>query len=145
VRNEAGEAPYEGLIAEDVAFVDPARLTAIQLYEALAALGLLSAHMQGLPTADEFYISVPNTDCPGVVLRPDGLSFTYDYKYGRSPGALDKEYVKRVPMSRENLGDGTVETIRTTMPGVWDRLVSFSANSPRCADLPAEAKIQAGN
>jgi hypothetical protein len=76
------------------------------------------------------------------VLRPDGLSFTYDYKYGRTPGGLDKEYVKRVPMSRENLGDATIETIRTTMPGVWQRLISFSANSQRCADLPVTARIE---
>jgi glutamate racemase len=143
VRDDRGDAPYQGLIAEDVAFVDPARLTAVQLYEALAALGLLNDEDDaGSPTDDEFYISVPNAACPGIELRPDGISFTYDYKYGRSTGDFDKEYVKRVPMNRENLGDSTIETIRTTMPGVWDRLVSFSAQSLRCADLPAEARIQ---
>ena len=143
VSNDKGEKPYERLIAEDIVFVDPARLTAVQLYEALAALGLLNDDDEGgSPTADEFYISVPNAACPGVVLRPDGLSFTYDYKYGRSTGEFDKEDVKRVPMSRENLGDNVIETIRTTMPGVWDRLVSFSAHSPRTADLPPEARIE---
>jgi len=143
VRDDRGEAPYQGLIAEEVAFVDPGLLTAVQLYEALAALGLLSDEDDaGSPTADEFYISVPNAACPGVALRPDGLSFTYDYKYGRSTGEFDKEYVKRVPMNRENLGDNVIETIRTTMPGVWDRLTTFSSHSPRCADLPAEERIQ---
>jgi len=146
VRDEQGEAPYERLIAEDVVFVDPARLTAVQLYEALVSLGLLNDdEMTGPEATDEFYISVPNAACPGVVLRPDGLSFTYDYKYGRSPGELDKEYVKRVPMSRENLGENVIETIRTTMPGVWDRLVSFSSRSPRCVDLPMTARIQPAN
>jgi glutamate racemase len=144
VRNDEGEAPYERLIADDIVFVDPARLTAVQLYEELTERELFNNDGDaGSPTADEFYISVPNADCPGVVLRADGLSFTYDYKYGRSPGALDREYVKRVPMNRENLGDSSIETIRTTMPGVWKRLVSFSAHSPRCADLPEEARIQA--
>lgn len=142
VRNNEGEAPYEGLIADDIVFVDPARLTAVQLYEELTERDLLIDDDEaGSPTADEFYISVPNAACPGVVLRPDGLSFTYDYKYGRSPGALDREYVKRVPISRQNLGDSVIETIRTTMPGVWDRLVSFSTHSPRCADLPDEVRI----
>jgi hypothetical protein len=144
VRNSTGEAPYEGLIADDVTFVDPARRTAVQLYEELTVRRLLSEGVDSDP-ADEFYISVPNAACPGVMLRPDGLSFTYDYKYGRTPGELDKEYVKRVPMSRQNLGDATVETIRTTMPGVWKRLVSFSANSRRCADLPARARIAQSN
>jgi glutamate racemase len=143
VRDDQGEARYEGLIAEDVAFVDPAHLTAVELYEALAALGLLNDDEDGRSlTADEFYISVPNAACPGVALRPDGLTFTYEYKYGRSPGELDKEYVRRVPMSRENLSESVIETIRTTMPGVWNRLVSFSSHSPRCGDLPAEARIQ---
>jgi glutamate racemase len=140
VRSEEGEAPYQHLIADDVVFVDPARLTAVQLYEELTERRLLNDEVDS-DTADEFYISVANASCPGVVLRPDGLSFTYDYKYGRTPGDLDKEYVKRVPMSRENLGDSTVETIRTTMPGVWQRLVAFSAHSPRCADLPESARI----
>lgn len=92
-------------------------------------------------TADEFYISVTNPSCPGVALRPDGLSFTYDYKYGRSPGELELEYVKRVPMNRDNLGESAMETIRTSMPAVWDRLTGFSAHSPRCAGLPIEARI----
>jgi hypothetical protein len=120
VRNDGGETPYERLIADDIVFVDPAHLTAVQLYEELNERDLLIDDDEaGSPTADEFYISVPNAACPGVVLRPDGLSFTYDYKYGRTTGELEKEYVKRVPMSRENLGES------------------------RCADLPEEARIQA--
>jgi hypothetical protein len=57
---------------------------------------------------------------------------------------VDKEYVKRVPMSRENLGETVMEMIRTTMPAVWDRLVSFSSHSPRCVDLSPEARIHGG-
>jgi glutamate racemase len=142
MRNHDGEAPYEQLVADDIVFVDPARLTAVQLYEELAERDLLvDAVDAGSSTADEFYISVPNAACPGVVLRSDGLSFTYDYKYGRTAGELGREYVKRVPMSRENLGDSTVETIRSTMPAVWDRLIAFSANSPRCEGLPDDVRI----
>ncbi len=139
-----GEAPYRDLIAEDVVFIDPAELTAVQLYEALAEKRLLLDDEDGVSTtADEFYISVPNSDCPGVVLRPDGRSFTYDYKYGRTPGELDVEYVKRVPMNSENLGESVMESIRTSMPAVWGRLTAFSAHSPRCADLPMELRIVA--
>jgi len=32
----------------------------------------------------------------------------------------------------------------TTMPAVWDRLVSFSSHSPRCADLSTAARIHGG-
>jgi len=145
IQTADGAAPYESLIAEEVVFIDPAQLTAVDLYEALAGRVLLNDNdIAGFTTADEFYISVPNAVCPGVVLRPDGLSFTYDYKYGRSPGELDKEYVKRVPMSSENLGESVMEMIRTTMPAVWDRLVSFSSHSPRCADLSTAARIHGG-
>jgi len=145
IRTPDGAAPYESLIAEEVVFIDPAQLTAVDLYEALAGRELLNDdETAGFTTTDEFYISVQNAACPGVALRPDGLSFTYAYKYGRSPGELDKEYVKRVPMSSENLGESVMEMIRTTMPAVWDRLVSFSSHSPRCADLSTAARINGG-
>lgn len=139
-----GDAPFQDLIAEDVVFIDPAVLTAVQLYEALAERRLLLGDEDGVSsTADEFYISVPNSDCPGVELRPDGRSFTYEYKYGRTPGQLDVEYVKRVPMNSENLGANVMESIRTSMPAVWGRLTAFSARSPRCADLPLASRIAA--
>ena len=82
-----------------------------------------------------------NAACPGVELRSDGLSFTYEFKYGRSPGELDKEYVRRVPMSRDTLGESAIESIRTTMPAVWQRLVAFNTSSRRCAELPVAARI----
>jgi hypothetical protein len=144
LRTDDGKTPYRDLIAEEVVFIDPAQLTAVQLFEALAERELLlDDEDTASETADEFYISVPNPACPGVVLRSDGNSFTYDYKYGRSPGELDLEYVKRVPMNSENLGESVMEAIRTSMPAVWDRLTAFSSHSPRCADLPIEARIVA--
>jgi glutamate racemase len=137
-----GEAPYRELISDEIVFIDPAEFTAVQLYEALAERGLLLDDESTAPeTDDEFYISVTNPACPGIVLRPDGRSFTFEYKYGRSPGQLDLEYVKRVPMNRENLDESVVETIRSSMPAVWDRLAAFSARSPRCADLPMELRF----
>lgn len=143
LRTPEGEAPYRDLIADEIVFIDPAELTAVQLYEALSQQGLLETALGAAGTADEFYISVPNVSCPGVELRPDGLGFTYEFKYGRAPGQLDREYVRRVPMSRDTLGGSVMETIRTSMPAVWDRLTRFSNRSPRCTDLPAEVRIGA--
>ena len=83
-----------------------------------------------------------NPDCPDVELRPDSGTFTYAYKYGRSPGALDREYVRRVPMSRETVASETLESIRVSMPAVWRRMVRFSETSARCVGLPDVARIQ---
>ncbi|MHC4143694.1 MAG: hypothetical protein ACYSUD_02840 [Planctomycetota bacterium] len=89
---------------------------------------------------DEFYISVPNTSLLEVKLTDSG-GFTYEYKYGRIPGNLGLEYVKRVPMSGANLSLAVRESIRTRMPAVWKRLVAFVQKSPRTRDLPDSARI----
>jgi hypothetical protein len=67
--------------------------------------------------------------------------FTYEYKYGRVPGHFAVEYVKRVPMSSVNLSGNVRESIKTRMPAVWKRLVTFSRKSPRTRDLPDSARI----
>lgn len=124
-----GKEPYRKLILEKPEFIDPSDLTARRLYETLAGSGLLlQPHQQGALVADEFFISVPNTRLPGVQLDQTG-GFTYDYKYGREAGHFEREYVRRVPMSRENLSREVCETIRTKMPAVWGRLVSFSMSA----------------
>jgi len=140
-RTPEGDEPYRRLVAEDLVMVDPAELTAAQLYEALAERGLLVGGEPG-PPADEFYISVPNGACPGVELRPDGRSFTYAYKYGRSVGALDLEYVRRVPMSRADLSVETLDNIRESMPAVWDRMLGFSEDSPRLEGVPEADRLR---
>jgi glutamate racemase len=140
-RTADGEAPYEHLIANDLHFVDPAVLTSVQLYEALTERGLLNEKNDASP-ADEFFMSVPNDAYPDVELGPDGRSFTYDFKYGRSPGKLDEEYVKRVPMSRVNLTTETLENIRVSMPAVWERMVAFGETSTRLVGVPDEDRIR---
>jgi len=141
----SGDEPYKALIFEQLCFIDPAKRTAAQLYEVLADAQLLldKADEPGL-TTDEFYISVPNTSLAGVKLAVGG-GFTYEYKYGRVPGELAVEYVKRVPMSSANLSDAVRESIRTRMPAVWRRLVTFSQESPRTKALPAAARIMSLN
>jgi glutamate racemase len=140
-REPNGEAPFKDLILDHLSFIDPAELTARQLYETLAGSGLLIEKRD--PSAlctDEFYISVPNTSLPGVKLA-ETSGFTYEYKYGRDCGHFEWEYVKRVPMSSVNLSQTVRQTIQARMPVVWSRLVDFSQNSPRTCDLSDSARI----
>lgn len=141
-RTPDGEEPYKNILAEKLTFIDPAELTAEQLYEALAGSGqLLDEDEESAVEVDEFYISVPNETLAGVELAPGG-GFTYDYKYGRSPGNFTVEYVKRVPMSAENLSETVRNSVSESMPLVWERLIAFSNNSPRTKDLPEMARIK---
>jgi glutamate racemase len=137
-----GDEPYKALIFEQLSFIDPAELTATKLYQILAGAGLLIKKAdESVLTTDEFYISVPNASQADVKLAVGG-GFTYEHKYGRVPGHFAAEYVKRVPMSSVNLSDTVRESIKTRMPAVWKRLVTFSRKSPRNRDLPAAARIK---
>ena len=112
----------------------------MQLYEALRDSGLLLEKDETSVTlTDEFYISVPHPSIDEAYLT-ENKTFTYDYKYGRDFGRVDIEYVKRVPMSRENLSPAVIKNITETMPWIWERLVSFNINSPRCRDLSSSAR-----
>jgi glutamate racemase len=136
-----GEKPYKNLILDHPCFIDPATLTAKQLYVTLADSGLLiKGRDESILRADEFYISVPNNSLPDLKLAESG-GFTYDYKYGRDPGHFEWEYVKRVPMSSTNLSRSVRDKIRTRMPVVWKRLVEFSLKSPRTREIPDSSLI----
>ncbi len=140
-REPNGDEPYRNLILEQPSFIDPAELTARQLYETLAGSGLLTDKSDdSVLCVDEFYISMPNASLPGVKLTDSG-GFTYEYKYSRVPGNFELEYVKRVPMSSVNLSLAVRERIKMRMPIVWNRLVAFSQKSPRTRDLPDSARI----
>ena len=142
-REPNGDEPYRNLILEQPSFIDPAELTARQLYETLAGSGLLTDKSdESVLCVDEFYISMPNASLPGVKLADSG-GFTYEYKYSRAAGNFELEYVKRVPMSSVNLSLAVRERIKT-MPIVWNRLVAFNRKSPRTRDLPDSARIMPG-
>ena len=137
-----GSRPYRDYLAENLTFIDPAVLTAADLYAALAGRDqLLADGDTRLIDVDEFYISVPNPATPGAQLA-EGGGFTYEYKYGREPGDFTVEYVRRVPMSVRNLTAETLGSIRSTMPAVWERLVLFNEDSPRTAGLPETDRIK---
>jgi glutamate racemase len=141
-RKPDGSEPYKSIIFEKLTFIDPAALTATQLYEALAAAKLLIKKAdESILTTDEFYISLPNVSLASPKLAANG-GFTYEYKYGRVPGNFAAEYVKRVPMSSANLSDTVRHSIKTAMPEVWKRLVTFSHKSPRTKALPTSARMQ---
>jgi len=144
-RKADGSKPYKSIISEKLSFIDPSTLTATMLYKSLADAKLLIGKTdKSILTIDEFYISVPNASLAGARLASNG-GFTYEYKYGRVPGNFAFEYVKRVPMSSANLSDEVRHSIKTTMPEVFKRLVTFSHQSPRTKDLPASARITQNN
>jgi glutamate racemase len=145
LRKDNGRLPYKSIISEKLSFIDPAAITATKLYKALAGAKLLIGKIdKSILTTDEFYISVHNASLTGAKLAVNG-GFTYEYKYGRIPGNLAFEYVKRVPMSSANLSGDVRHSIKTTMPEVWKRLVTFSHKSPRTIDLPPSERIISTN
>ncbi len=141
-RTASGDRPYHAIIAEEPAFIDPARLTAMQLYEALGDNGMIPGDVtaSAIPT-DEFYISVPYTSLADAVLEQGG-GFSYDYKYGREPGNFAVEYVKRTPMTAATLSPSARESIKRSMPSVWERLVTFNAGSPRVKDTAGDMLVR---
>lgn len=141
-RDPNGEERYKNLISERPSFIDPAELAARELYETLAESGLLLDERDESDLClDEFYISVPHTSVSAEKLSKSG-GFTHQYKYGREPGHLEYEYVKRVPMSGVNLSQAAREKIRQSMPAVWERLAVFSQKSSRTRSLPDSARIK---
>jgi hypothetical protein len=124
----SGAHPYEGLVAPHVDFVDPARLTAKELYLALAARSRF--HAPGKPRAlaeDAFFISKPNPALPSVKLTTDG-TFDVDYKYGRTAGHFADETVRRVPMRTADLTPELRGLLQRSMPAVWKRLDAFQSS-----------------
>lgn len=138
-----GSHPYRDLISANIRFIDPSQLTAEQLYIALSKATLLrdTGRAPYIPT-DEFYISVPNPRASRGKLTESGV-FTREFKYGRETGKLKTEYELRVPMSAANLSPEVRKSIRETMPKLWDHMIRFNAESPRCKDLPEAARLKA--
>ncbi len=126
-----GEAPYAPLLAEQIHLIDPAQLTAMELFSSLAGKKLLlKPGNKKKVTTDQFYISIPNRTLKEIDLTDTG-SFTYNYKYGRTPGKYKLEYVKRVPMLKANIGESAAMMIQTKMPDIWQRMMQFNQELPK--------------
>ena len=122
-----GERPFANLIAEKIAVVDPAELTAKELFRELARRKLFrwtsegTDQQQSTMARDQFYLSIANPRSVGVVLSADG-SLDREYKYGRTPGRLDIEDTICVPMTQDRLPATSLNLIRTKLRQVWKRL-----------------------
>jgi hypothetical protein len=130
-RDPSGGQPYASLVAPKVDFVDPARLTAKEVYVALAAKGRLYDPARKTPRAlaeNAFFVSKPNPALPAVKLTADG-TFDGDYKYGRSAGHFDDETVRRVPMRTADLSPEIRGLLTRAMPRVWASLQAFQSSS----------------
>jgi hypothetical protein len=119
---EDGQKPYRSLIAEEIRLVNPAELTAKELFRSLATARLRFDSLEKAnDQKDLFYISVPDPQWPAIRLTADG-GLERDYKYGRSTGQLATEDTRIVPMTKELLPDSSLNLIRTRLPNVWKRL-----------------------
>jgi glutamate racemase len=137
-----GEKRYSQFIDDNLIFIDPSELTAIELYKHLVIEKLLlEKYEKPSIFVNEFYISVPNKNNPNVQSTPTG-AFTYEYKYSRIAGNYNNEDVIRVPMSNYNLKDVIQKNIMNNMPVVWKSLVEFNWKSPRTKNLPQEARLK---
>lgn len=119
-----GERPFEKLIAETITVVNPAEMTAKELFREMARQKLFyPSAAAGNSANDLFFMSVANTKSPEAKTKADG-SLDYDYKYGRQPGALGVEDSICVPMQISSLPVSTRNLIQSRLPEVWIRLRS---------------------
>ena len=116
------ETEFHDLIAEHRTFVNPAEATARELFRELARSklrlkpGEASSLDHGL-----FYLSVPRLEEVGIQLSGDG-SLDKDYKYSRSPGHLDFEDTKNIPLSPALIPANSARLVRERLPAVWRSL-----------------------
>jgi glutamate racemase len=101
-----------GLIAERIAFIDPAGYTAKELFRELYLRKLrLPPGESSLADRDGFFITV-GRDGP----------LSDDYKYGRSPGRFDVDDVRVIPISTDATSRSAVEVWQKLLPHVAERL-----------------------
>jgi hypothetical protein len=117
-----GDRPFESLIAESITVVDPAEMTAKELFREMARRKLFGQPASDADAANDlFFVSVANAKCPEAKIKADG-TLDYDYKYGRQPGQLGVEDTICVPMQISLLPVSTRNLIQSRLPEVWTRL-----------------------
>jgi glutamate racemase len=116
------EPEFRDLIAEQRLFVNPAEATAKELFRELAKARLrLKANERCVLEHGQFYLSVPRVEEVGIQLAADG-NLDRDYKYSRSPGQLDFEDTKNVPLSPALIPANSAKLVRERLPAVWKSL-----------------------
>ncbi len=111
---------YRNVIASHVQLIDPAVETAKEAWHTLYSEKLLSPSKNNL--GNLFFITVPNTQLPGVKLQPNG-AFTYEYKYGRNAGD-HKKYVQTELFSTKNISSDTYSRLKSVLPAVYSAILS---------------------
>ena len=123
---ENGEYVYRNVMPEEIILVDPAENTAKELYEFLKENDLFN---NDNIDKSEFYISVPNVLNENVEL--DSLrNFTYEYKYGRDAGNIQK-YVKRVPFNKTNLHPEVIDMLKEKTPLIYQLIINFNQKNDK--------------
>lgn len=123
-QEENGQKVYSQLIAEKISIVDPAQLTAKELFRSLARNQLRSSTTQSVKQTVNYFISVPNPNCATVQISKDG-ALDQTYKYSRMPGKLEVEDTLNVPMTSSVLPNTSLNLMQSRLPLVWK---SFQAN-----------------
>jgi glutamate racemase len=115
-----GQALYSDLIADAIEIVNPAELTAKELFRTLARERLRAGSRtnDALTPLHQFFMSVPHVACEGVQVASDG-GFTNEYKYGRDVGQLDREDYRVVPLTKGILPGTSKSLIESRLPRVW--------------------------
>ena len=125
-----GERPFESLIAESITVVDPAEMTAKELFREMARRKLFRVPVTGEAAAkDRFFLSIANPGCAEAKRNADG-SLDRDYKYGRQQGQLEIEDTICVPMEISLLPASSINLIRSRLPEVWARLNAADSLAP---------------
>lgn len=116
------EPEWRGVIAEKRVFVNPAEATAKELFRELAQAKLrLKPDEKCVIGKGQFYLSVPRVEEVGIQLSADG-SLDRDYKYSRSPGQLDYEDTKNIPLTPGLIPKASARLVRERLPAVWRQL-----------------------
>ena len=113
-----GKRIYNDVLAEDLAFIDPAVFTAIECYQALREEKNLA-----LRTVDgkvDAYISVPAYGLAPEALDENG-NLSYNFKYGREYGTEDMTTVF-VPISRRYVSKENLNRLEALVPYSYNEI-----------------------
>jgi len=133
---EDGTHIYRKFMANQIALIDPAQNTALELYEYIE-------HMDLFNNADlsksEFYISMPNVSNYNNQIDSLG-NFTYSYKYGRKAGFI-QQYVKRVPFSKKTITPEVASRLKKKIPLTFELIISFNQTNVKMREIPESEKF----
>lgn len=121
-RADDGGYPYEKLVSEEIELIDPADLTARELYKTLFARRLRASPtvLPDKPTVRKFYFSIANPE--NLIGNDPSGGLTDDYKYGRRAGGTAMEDTIAVPLNIDDMPQALSKLLRDQCQLVWDQL-----------------------